>query len=149
MKKLIFSILMCLTATSALAFSNPLKASYGKWIGVEDRVISVSPKGLDDVVRRSKETCNGNGKGGRIFKSQVISSITGKQILKIYNMSESYIGSIPFKKLVDKNKTYQTIKPVTARCADGAEQFILISPDKALYMISGPEDTFYLLHKRR
>lgn len=60
---------------------------------------------------------------------------------------DSYIGNIPLNKLLSKNKTYKRIQPVVGMCIDGMVSFILISPDKALYIIGAPDPNIYLLHK--
>lgn len=61
MKRLISGILLCIGTTSAFAFTNPLTDSYGKWIGKDNEVNSVSERGLDKFVN-NKERCDENKK---------------------------------------------------------------------------------------
>lgn len=66
-------MLLCIGTTSAFAFTNPLKDSYGIWVG-GDNEISVSERGLDDIANNNGR-CGEDGKGERKFKTQKIDKI--------------------------------------------------------------------------
>lgn len=136
-------------------FFNPLTDSYGKWTGLDDgskRIISVSEKGLDREAN-NKDYCYENSKTDHIIQTQDIYKISGDDILNMVDpdLQNSYSGPIPLKnlkKLIKKHQKYYRIDPIVGGCVDGHESFILLSPNKALYEITGPETTLYLLHKK-
>jgi hypothetical protein len=154
MIKKFLTILLCAVATqSAFALDNPITDSYGKWVGSE-RLVVVTKNGLEEFYQENlTRKCF-----GKSFHKQKLFTITGKELLHEINLSidyntedenvyTQYTGRLQLiKTFINKNQKYKAIK-VWSDCGDGWEEFIMLSPETGIYVISGGDEGYDFIRK--
>ena len=155
MKKILLVLFMSLMTQTALAFDNPIKDSYGEWVGGNSLIV-VSKHGIEEWHKKNlTEKCF-----GKEFVIQKLTSISGKKLLKdidmaidappskkyVYNPNVAELEVI--KTFINKDQNYRGILS-SSNCGDGYEKFILLTPNTGIQIYSGGGEDYNLIRKRK
>ena len=146
LKNVVGVVIGLLLSSNAFA-ENLVQATYGKWYGYPDGVVSISKRGIDEYANRTVDC------GKKKYKiPQVAVTYSGSDLIEQINMaiemSDDPQQLKVMSSIINANKKYNGIDVNPPICADGGVTFVQISNNTGLYIESGGDDAFYLLKKK-